>query len=315
MYYIGIDLGGTNIAVGLVSEDGNIVAKKHTKTLAERPFEEIIKDMANCTLSLMDEQKVTVDDIQSIGIGTPGSVNAENGVLVYANNFKYGRDVPMRKIMQQYIPKPVYLGNDANVAALGEVIAGAAKGFNTAIMVTLGTGVGGGIVIDGKIYTGQYSAGAEIGHIMLVHDGEQCSCGRKGCWESYASATALIRQTKAAMMSDPDSLMNTLTSIDKVSGRTAFDAARKGDRTAQQVVNKYIEYIAEGLVDIANIFRPEVIIIGGGICNEGEYLIKPIEEFLDTHIYGKGLNPRQKIAVAQLGNDAGIIGAAMMEAN
>lgn len=313
MYRIGVDLGGTNIAVGIISEDGAMTAKKSIKTGAARPFDEIMKDMADCVLSLIKENGISLDEIKCIGIGTPGSVNNETGMLVYANNFKYGDNVPMRDLLKKYIDKPIYLGNDANVAALGEVIAGAAKGYKNAVMITLGTGVGGGIIINGEIYEGQYAAGAELGHIMIVHNGDQCTCGRKGCWEAYASATGLIRQTKHAMIDDPSSLMNEMTTIDNVSGRTAFDAMRRGDEAAKKVVDTYIEYIAEGIVDILNIFRPEIFIIGGGICNEGETLLRPIREFVNKYIYGGSRNPEQKIAVAKLGNDAGIIGAAFIK--
>ena len=196
MYYVGIDLGGTNIAVGVVDKDGHIVGKKSVKTGNERPFKDILKDMANCVLDLLKELNVSLDEIISIGIGTPGSVDSENGVLVYANNFAEKENIKMREILQSYIDKPVYMTNDANAAALGEVVAGAAKGYKNVVVITLGTGVGGGVIINGQLYEGQYSAGAELGHIMLMHGGEPCSCGRRGCWEAYASATALIRQTK-----------------------------------------------------------------------------------------------------------------------
>ncbi len=312
MYYIGIDLGGTNIAVGLVSEEGKIIAKKSVKTNSQRPFKEILKDMADCVIDLLKEQNISLDDVVSIGIGTPGSVDSEHGILVYANNFKEKENIKMREIIQSYIDKPVYMTNDANAAALGEVVAGAAKGYKNVVVITLGTGVGGGVIINGQLYEGQYSAGAELGHIMLIHDGEQCSCGRKGCWEAYASATALIRQTKKAMEEHPDSYMNKIATLDNVSGRTAFIAAKNGDAAGQAVVDKYIQYISEGLVDIINIFRPEILIIGGGICNEGEYLLKPIREFLRKHSYGGSRHPEQKLAVAALGNDAGIIGAAFL---
>lgn len=312
MYRIGVDLGGTNIAVGIVNEEGKIIAKKSVKTGSDRPFSEIMKDMADCILSLLKEQKMELDEILCVGIGTPGSVNNETGMLVYANNFKNGENFPMRELFLKYIDKPVYLGNDANVAALGEVISGAAKGVKNAVMITLGTGVGGGIVINGEIYEGQYSAGAELGHILLVKDGVECSCGRKGCWEAYASATGLIRQTKHAMIDNPESLMNEIATIENVSGRTAFDAMRKGDAAAKRVCDTYIEYIAAGMVDLMNVFRPEVFIIGGGICNEGDTLLKPIREYVNKYIYGGNRNPEQKIAIAELGNDAGIIGAAFI---
>jgi len=311
-YKIGIDLGGTNIAVGIVTEDGAILAKKSVKTGSQRPFEEIVKDMADCTLSLLEENNVSLDDVLHIGIGAPGSIDTANGVVVYANNFKYGENIPMAELLRKHIDKPVYIGNDANVAALGEVISGAAKGLKNAIMITLGTGVGGGIVINGQIYEGQHSAGAELGHIMIVQNGEPCSCGRNGCWEAYASATALIRQTAAAMKEHPDSIMNKDYTLETVSGRTAFEAAKKGDAAGQEVVDKYIKYIAEGLIDMINIFRPEILIIGGGICNEGDYLLKPMREYINKYVYAGSRLPEQKIAVATLGNDAGIIGAAFL---
>lgn len=312
MYYIGVDLGGTNIAVGIVDIQGNILAKKSIPTLSERPFTEIVADMADCIRTLLSEQNLSEDDIKSIGIGSPGSLNTEKGILVYANNFKYGVNVPLRELMQKHINKPVYLGNDANVAALGETICGAAAGVKNAVMITLGTGVGGGIVINGEIYEGQYSAGAEMGHIILVRNGEPCTCGRRGCWEAYASATALVRQTKEAMKAHPESIMNE-TPLDKVSGRTAFDAMRKGDKVAKEVCDTYIEYVAEGLIDIVNVFRPEILIVGGGICNEGETLLAPIRAYIRKYAYGGDLNPEQRIEVAKLGNNAGIIGAALIK--
>ncbi len=313
MYYIGVDLGGTNIAVGIVDKEGNILSEKSVKTLSDRPFDQIVADMAACIKDLLSENGLTENDLVSIGIGCPGNLDTENGRLVYANNFKHGVDVPLRSLMQKYIDKPVYLGNDANVAALGETIAGAAKGVKNAVMITLGTGVGGGIIIDGKIYEGQHSAGAEMGHVCIVKDGEHCSCGRNGCWEAYASVTALVRQTKEAMRAHPESKMND-TPIEEVNGRTAFDAMRAGDPAAKKVCDTYIEYIAEGLVDIVNVFRPETLIIGGGICKEGDTLLVPIRKFINKYAYGGSLNPEQRVEIAKLGNAAGIIGAALIRA-
>ena len=243
----------------------------------------------------------------------PKSVQRYKKILIYANNFTFGKDVPVRDLLQKHINKPVYLGNDANVAALGESISGAAKGHDNAVMITLGTGVGGGIIIDGKIYEGYRSAGAELGHILLQHNGEKCSCGRKGCWEAYAAAPALIRQTKAAMEKNPESKLHEFAEKEgKVSGRTAFSAARAGDKVAQEVVETYCEYVAEGLVDIVNVFRPEVIIVGGGLSNEGDYLISRLKAFINKSSYGNYIHPEQVIVTATLGNDAGIIGAALL---
>lgn len=314
MYYIGIDLGGTNIAVGVVTGDGKILCKTSVPTLAERPFDEIFADMADCIRGLLSDNGIEESEISSIGIGTPGCIDTKNGILLFAGNFKYGKNVNYRKEMEKHFSVPVYVGNDANAAALGEVLAGAAKGVKNAIMITLGTGIGGGIIIDGRIYEGHLSAAGELGHIVLVHGGVPCTCGRAGCWESYASVTALIRQTKDAMLSDPESIMNE-TPLEKVTGRTAFDAARKGDRTALSVVEQYEEYIAEGLADMINIFSPEILIVGGGICKEGDYLLDPIRKKLADRVFGGGgILPDRRIVAARLGNDAGLIGAALLNA-
>ena len=313
MYSIGIDLGGTNIAVGIVTEDGNIIKKTSTPTRAERPFEEIFADMATCIYALLGETGISLDEIKSIGIGTPGCLNSKKGILVFAGNFKYGTLVNYRELMKKHFDLPVYIGNDANAAALAEARVGAAKGAESAVMVTLGTGIGGGIVLGGKIYEGFLSSAGELGHIVIVHDGEQCTCGRKGCWEAYASVTALVRQTKEAMRNNPDSIMNRIP-MDQVNGRTSFDAAKQGDKAALSVVSQYQEYVAEGLANIANILNPEVMVIGGGICKEGDFLLKPINEKLQKKVFGTGLLPERKLVVARLGNDAGIIGAALLYA-
>ena len=313
MYYIGIDLGGTNIAVGIVTKEGEILKKTSVPARAERPFDQIFADMADCIRRLLSETGISESEIASIGIGTPGCIDTEKGILIFAGNFKYGKNVDYRAEMAKHFDIPVYIGNDANVAALAEVRAGAAKGVKNAVMITLGTGVGGGIIIDGKIFEGAYSAAGELGHIVLVSDGEPCSCGRKGCWEAYASVTALVRQTKAAMLENPASLMNK-PPMEQVSGRTAFDAAKKGDKAALAVVDRYQEYITEGLADMVNIFSPEIIVVGGGISKEGDYLLDPVREKIKSRVFGVGLLPERKIVPAALGNDAGLIGAALLHA-
>lgn len=309
MLYLGVDLGGTNIAVGLVDEDGTILYQDSTPTLATRPIEEIIKDMCDLCVKVTEEAGCTMDDVAAVGVGCPGTVDNENGMIAYSNNIPM-KHVPMRDMIREYIDKPVNLENDANAAAYGEYIING-KGAKNYIFITLGTGVGGGIIINEKIYRGFNGAGGELGHITLQMDGEQCSCGKKGCWEAYASVTALIRQTKKAMEENPDSLMNKLAQEEgKVSGRTAFEAAKKGDKAGQQVVDNYEKYVAEGLVSILNIFQPEKIAIGGGISKEGDYLLNPIKELVYKDDYNKYM-PKTEIEIATLFNDAGIIGAAM----
>jgi len=312
MYYIGVDLGGTNIAVGVVDENGKIIAKDSVPTKKEREYPEIVKDMAMLSLKVVKDAGLELKDIKSIGIGSPGTPDEKNGVLVYANNLRF-YNVPLRAEMQKYIDKPVYIGNDANVAALAESVAGAAKGVQHSVTVTLGTGVGGGVVINGKVYSGFNFAAAELGHMTIMMDGEQCTCGNKGCWEAYASASALIRQTQEAAKEHPESLVYKLVDGDltKIDAKTAFDAAKQGDKVGQELVDQYIKYIAVGLGNIVNIFMPEVIVIGGGVCKEGEYLLAPLRKRVRELAYTREI-PLPEIKVAQMGNDAGIVGAAML---
>lgn len=316
MYYVGIDLGGTNIAAGLVSKTGEIIYKESVPTNAQRPYTEIIKDMADLTLKVIKEAGVNIDEVEKIGIGSPGTPNCKEGILVFSGNLNF-RNVPIKAEMQKYIELPVYLDNDANCAALAEGVAGSAKGTKHSVTITLGTGIGGGVIIDGKIYSGFNFAGAEIGHMVMNCDGVQCTCGRKGCWETYASATALIRQTAKAAQENPDSIINKLIEGDftKINAKTAFDAAKQGDETGNRVVQQYIKYIAEGLINVINIFMPEVVVIGGGVCKEGEYLLKPLRELVYAGVFSREEIPQTQIKTALMGNDAGIVGAAMLGEN
>ena len=313
MYYVGIDLGGTNIAIGLVDENGKIVHKDSVPTGRERPYNEIIKDMAMLSLKVIEDAGVDMKDVKSIGIGSPGTPNNKDGVIVYSCNLNF-RNVPMREEMQKYVDLPVYIENDANCAALAESVAGAAKDVEHSVTITLGTGVGGGIVINNKVYSGFNYAASELGHTLIVCDGEPCTCGRRGCWEAYASATALIRQTKEAAQKHPESRINSLVDGDlsKIDAKTSFDAAREDDEVGKEVVKRYIKYVAEGIIDVINNLQPAAVVIGGGICKEGENLLKPLRELVYAGIYTKDEVPRTEIRVAQMGNDAGIIGAAML---
>lgn len=312
-YYIGIDLGGTNIAAGVVNENYEIVYKTSRKTGARRPENEIFDDMALTATEAVKGAGLTLDDISRVGIGIPGTINPDTGIIEYSNNINF-ENVPAVKLMKERIDKPCFIGNDANVAAYGEYLAGSGKGTSNFVAVTLGTGVGGGIIIGGKIYTGVNYAGAEIGHMVIALDGEKCTCGRRGCWEAYASATGCIRQTKEMMQKHPDSLMweECGHNENNVNARTAFDAMRRKDKYAEEVVKKYISYIAEGLVNVINIFQPEVICIGGGVCNEGDTILVPVNDYVKANRYSKNSGVQTKVVKAALGNDAGIIGAAML---
>ncbi len=312
-YYVGIDLGGTNISVGVVNENYEIISKASTKTNCPRPAVEIAADMAKMSLEAIKKAELTVDDIEWVGIGTPGIANSESGIIEYSNNLGF-ENVPMSEYIRKYINKPIFIENDANAAAYGEFVAGAAKGTTHAVCITLGTGVGGGIIIDKKIYTGFNFAGAEIGHTVLEVDGPPCTCGRKGCFEVFSSATGLIRMTNEAMDKNKDSLMWKLYSEkgSKVSARTSFDAMRMGDKVATEVVNKYIKYLASGITNIINTFQPDILCIGGGVCNEGDYLLTPIKELVQNEVYTRNSSKNTEIVIAKLGNDAGIIGAAFL---
>lgn len=311
-YYVGIDLGGTNIVAGVVDEEYNIVAKASTKTNCPRPEKEIADDMAKMALQAVKNANLTIDDIEWIGIGTPGIANSSTGVIERANNLGFF-NTPMVKYISESIDKPVFIENDANAAAYGEYVAGAAKGAKNAVCITLGTGVGGGIIVDGKIYAGSNFAGAEIGHTVIAVDGAQCSCGRKGCFEAYSSATGLIRMSKEAMAQFPESIMNKMAEEKgKVTARTSFDAMRAGDKAAKDVVDTYIKYLAAGITNTINIFQPDVLCIGGGVCNEGDPLLLPVKALVEKEDFANKSEKRTEIVIAKLGNDAGIIGAAFL---
>lgn len=313
MYRIGIDLGGTNIAYGLVDENGKLIRKETFSTERECSAEELTLFMANKALEFIDRCGVDRKQVESIGIGCPGACDDVKGILILTVNLPF-RYTNIRKLFATVTDIPVHLGNDANCAALGEALFGAGKGADTCLTVTLGTGVGGGIIIGGKIYTGFNGVAGEMGHMVIKKGGEKCGCGRKGCLEAYASATALIRETKKALASHPESKIAEICGgdPDRINGKTAFDAMRAGDKVGTKIVKNYIRALGEGLVNYINIFQPEIILVGGGISKEGETLLKPLRRFVFRYSYGPQMIPRPRIERATLGNDAGIIGAAML---
>lgn len=314
MYYLGVDLGGTTIKVGLVNEDYKIVQNVSGPTGRERSFEEVLKDMAMLCKEVMQKEGITEKDIHSIGIGSPGIASPNEGVILSSSNLNFDH-VNVRHEIQKYINTEVYVENDANCAALGEVICGAAKGEDNVVVVTLGTGVGGGIIANGKINRGSFFGAGEIGHQVICYDhGIKCGCGRKGCWEQYASATALIRQAKEAVNMRADSQILALAKNndpDNINAKVVFDAAHAGDQVAQEVLAGYFKYIACGLTNIINTLEPSMIVLGGGMSAQKEYLTEPVTKYVQEEMYG-GLSLKTKITAATLGNDAGIIGAAFL---
>ncbi|MEG0339676.1 MAG: ROK family protein [Oscillospiraceae bacterium] len=310
-YKIGVDLGGTNIAAGIVDESNNIIASKSTKTNLPRPREEVEALIAQLCIDIAQQSKINFIDIACVGIGTPGSVDPSTGIVGFNANFAY-HDWHLAQAMEKLLKCKVYVENDANAAAYGEYLAGAAKGAASAVMITLGTGIGGGIIIDNKIYAGFNKAGAELGHMVIDIGGRPCMCGRKGCWEKYASARSLAEDTKAAMLSDKNTLMWKIVdnNIDNVNAKTAFEAMKKGDIAGTALVEKYVDYIACGLINVINIFQPQIICIGGGVSHEGDALLEKLQNRIDKEDYARSSNLRTRICMAKLYNNAGIIGAA-----
>ncbi|MDO4460318.1 MAG: ROK family protein [Clostridia bacterium] len=314
MYYLGIDVGGTNLAVGVVDEEFKIIAKGNVKTPA--PGDGNL--LADCIKEAVDvacaNAGIELKDVAAVGMGCPGTVNQDSGLIEFSNNLGLA-NFPLKKEMEDRLGGiPFYMDNDANCAGYGEYMAGALKGAKDSLAITLGTGVGGGIVIDGKIYSGFNYAGGELGHNVIMVGGRHCTCGRDGCWEAYASATGLIKTSKEFMEKNPDSKMWEVVGgdIEKVNGRTVFDAKEMGDETAQNVFDAYVEMLGAGLANMINTFQPEILCIGGGISAQGENLLVPVRKYIDSQTYSMNSPRRTKIVKAELGNDAGIIGAALL---
>lgn len=309
-YYVGIDLGGTFIKGGIVDDLGNILYENKVPTESEKGAGRVASNIASLVKMLLEALGLSKEDVEGLGMGVPGMIDSKAGNVIYSNNlgwtdFRIGEEVAKLTGLR------VKIANDANVAALGEVKFGAAKEYDSAVLLTLGTGVGGGIVVDGKLVEGNKSAGAELGHSVIVAGGEQCTCGRKGCLEAYASATALIRDTKRAMQAHKDSKMWEIGSLDAVMGKTAFDY-KDTDIYAKEVVDGYVFHLACGITNMANIFRPEAVLLGGGVCAQGDNLVKPLQKILDADIFAGNKGPQVPILVAELGNSAGLLGAAAL---
>lgn len=314
MYYLGIDLGGTNIAVGVVDENKKIIASAKAKTPTPCPEDVLCDALATTAETALKNAGITIDDVPWVGIGCPGTVNRDTGVVEFSNNL-YLHHFDLRRKLSERMNKEVIIENDANAAAYGEYKAGALAGAKDGIAITLGTGIGSGIVLDGKILSGCNFAAGEMGHLVIVFEGRQCTCGRKGCWEAYASATGLINITKEMMAeADHDSPIWKLVNgtLDNVNGRTAFDAMRAGDPVGKKIVDTYIAYLGCGIANVINTFQPDILCIGGGISNEGETLLAPLREYVKSQIFTIYAKKQTKICRAQLGNDAGIIGAALL---
>ena len=315
MKTIGIDIGGTNVVCGLVDEEGKILGKKACKTFAERRGDEITSDIAALAKQLISEYGTEGEEVEFCGVACPGIANVDTGIVEYSCNLPGYLNYPLAKELQKRTGiSRVLIENDANCAAKGEAEAGAAKGVSNSVLITLGTGVGGGFIQNGKVFHGFNFAGGEMGHIVIDKNGPICSCGRRGCWETFSSATALVCQTLVAMKQHKESLMWDIVDgdLNKVDGRTAFDGLRADDRVAKEVVKAFCRYLACGITNIVNIFQPEIISVGGGISAEGETLLAPVREILEREQYSRNCSKRTVLKKAELGNDAGVIGAALL---
>lgn len=314
-YRIGIDLGGTGIKAGIVDENFNIVCHHSVATDAEnRSFEQVVEDMAAAAAQAARMAGLKLSDFPCVGVGTPSCISPQTGLLVFSNNTNW-RNVPIRQALEKHLKLPVHIGNDANCAVVGESVAGAAQGFQDVVMLTLGTGVGSGLVIGGKMYAGADGMGTELGHIPFIYGGELCTCGARGCVEAYASVTALIRDTKRAMSEHPESAMHEYAARHggAVTGQTLFDCAKAGDAVALMVAERYCDYVAATIAGAVTVFRPQIVLIGGGVSNAGAFLLDRLNERAVCSVFAGDIIGAPPIVAAKLGNDAGIVGAAYLD--
>ncbi|MBQ7900569.1 MAG: ROK family protein, partial [Clostridia bacterium] len=313
MIYLGVDIGGTGIKVGAVTATGEILCKESGPTQAAQGYEVLARDITDLINKLLDNNNISIDDVGGIGLGCPGSIDDKNGVVLYSNNINL-KNAPLCDEVKKHIDKPVFIGNDANCAALGEYFALKDDSVENFVAITLGTGIGGGVIIDKKIYTGSNGIAGELGHTSLVMDGEQCSCGRQGCWEAYASITALNRDAQRAAEANPESLLAKEIAANggKSTGKIVYDCADNGCPVAKQLTETYIKYVGEGITNLINIFQPSCVAIGGGVSAQGDKLLIPVKEYVNKRTYGNDTVDPIDIVIAKLGNDAGIVGAALL---
>lgn len=307
-FYVGVDIGGTNIKLGVIDSAGNIIKKSKFSIEDDTTFSVVIAKIIDNINEIISD--IPIELVGGIGLGIPGLIDTKNGLVVCSGNLNWTNEDVLTPLKNAF-SYPIKIANDANVAALGEAKFGVGKAYSTSVFITLGTGVGSGIIIDGKIYDGNLGAGAELGHMVIEANGRPCTCGGWGCFEAYASATSLKEQTRLAMLENDDSLMWEIGGVENISGKTAFLYSDK-DESAKKVVDEYIDYLSVGIVNVANIFRPQAIILGGGVSYEGDKLLKPLNGKLSKRIFAGDLGPKVEILLATLRNDAGFMGAAAL---
>ena len=312
MYYLGIDLGGTHTACGVVDEDGRIVAQAENATLPKRPYQDVIRDMGETALRAIDKAGLTKDDIAAVGIGIPGIADNRTGRVIFCTNL-FWHDVPLKEELDRYLQKPLYIENDATVAGFAESVAGVSRGCKSSVFMTLGTGVGGGIIVDGKPWTGAHGVASELGHLTMEIDGIPCTCGKDGCLERYCSATAIIRMGKEACLAHPNCLLAQKVGGDlgKLNAQIIIDTAREGDDIAMHIFHRYCRYLALAINNVVSFLDPDMVVLGGGVSRAGDFLLNTVKEKLPHFLMFKTM-PYADIRIAKLGNDAGMIGAAML---
>lgn len=307
--YIGIDLGGTNIAAGLVRKSGEVVKIKSIPTGKERGFDAVAADILSLAKELIEEAD---ERVEGVGIGVPGVVDNDLSMIYYCTNLEW-YDKDLGNLLSKELGIPVLVDNDANLAALAEVEVGSMKEAQNAVMLTLGTGIGGGVAVNGSILRGSHGLGSEIGHMIIGDNFYNCNCGNNGCFETFSSATAIIRYAEKLVIDGayPESDLHTTYASRGLNAKTIIDAAKAGDALGLDAFNRLVKYLAIGVINIINIFDPEMIAFGGGVAHSGAFLIDSLSEKVNEMVFIKNF-PSAKLVLAELGNDAGVIGAAML---
>lgn len=312
MVRIGIDVGGTGIQIGAVNAENRIIQEQSIPTRTDLSFEDQVGQIASCVLSTVEAAGLSSEDIESVGVGIPGIASAKTGEIIKCTNMNWFH-VPFREVFRRVLDKPVFIDNDANVAALAECVAGISAGTSSSVFITIGTGIGSGIILNGKIWSGAHHIGGELGHVTFDLDGVQCSCGNRGCLERYCSATALIRMAREAVSLHPDSLI--LQSVNNIpsaiEAKTVFDAAKAEDPVALEVYHRYIDCLAQAVASVVNLLDPEIIVLGGGVSKAGSFLLDPLVRKYPQYVLFND-QPLPPVKIATLGSEAGIIGAAML---
>ena len=312
MIYIGIDVGGMSIKAGAVDESGNILYKQSCPTGVERGYVAMIRDMANLAVTVAEKSGHTMAEVRAIGVGIPGIMDQRTGIVPFCTNLAW-HDVPILQEFKKYTDLPVYVDNDATVAGLAESVKGVSAGTRSSVFVTLGTGVGGGVVVDGKVYSGSHGVASEIGHMVTVAGGHLCSCGKRGCWERYASASALIRDGRMLCAENPACrlMKHVEGNILSITAKDVIDLAMEGDPDCAAIFENYVYHLVVGLTNLINVYDPEVIVLGGGVSHCGDFLLNAVRALLPEYVFFKTM-PYARVELARLTNDAGIIGAAML---